>query len=136
VDEVRGELAIDVVGRYLAAVQYARQRRSDEAWRRAADLLGEDVLWRFAGAGADTMWRVEITGRDEVIAALAQPANSWDRLHTETVTMLACGSVVLVEQASTLVDDTGLELVKPVAHVFTVTDRHVTEIRTYRNDAR
>jgi hypothetical protein len=48
--------------------------------------------------------------------------------------VLACDSAVLVEQISTLVDHAGVEVVKPVADVFTVVNGHVADIRTYRND--
>jgi ketosteroid isomerase-like protein len=130
------ETAADTVRRYLAEVQWARQQQTEEAWRGAAARLANDVLWRFAGAGADTPWPVEIRGRNQVIAVLTQPANSWARLRTETRTVLECGPVVLVEQISTLINDAGAELVKPVAHVFTVIEGRVTQIRTYRNDGR
>jgi hypothetical protein len=46
--------------------------------------------------------------------------------------------VVLGEQVSTLAAESGVEEeeVKPVAHVFTVIDDRIADVRTYRNDER
>jgi ketosteroid isomerase-like protein len=125
-----------IVRTYVETVQAARRTQAeDEAWRRVADLLAENVRWRFAGGGADRLWPVELIGRDAVLRQLRSPMTSWSRLRTETVGLLGCGPVVLVEQVSTIVADSGLEKVKPVAHVFSVIEGLISEIRTYRNDA-
>jgi hypothetical protein len=79
------------------------------------------------------LWPVELNGQDTVLEQLRQPPASWSRLRTETISVLGCGPVVLVEQVSTLIAE---EEVEPVAHVFTVIDGLITDVRTYRNDAR
>jgi ketosteroid isomerase-like protein len=127
----------EIVTRYLHALQSARQVQSlDEAWRPVADLLAEDVRWRFAGGGADRLWPVEWSGRDAVLAHMRHPRAAWSRLRTETTGVWACGPVVLVEQVSTVVEESGVEVLKPVAHIFTVVEGLISEVRTYRNDAR
>jgi ketosteroid isomerase-like protein len=126
-----------IVRAYLEAVQAARRTlAADEPWRRVAALLATDVRWRFAGGAGRRLWPVELNGRDAVLEQLRQPPASWSRLRTETISVLRCGPVVLVEQVSTLVAESGVEEVKPVAHVFTVIDGLIADVRTYRNDAR
>ena len=126
----------EVVAAYLAAVQEARRGRgADEAWQRVAGLLAADARWRFAGAGGALLWPVEWGGRDQIMVHLKDPMASWTRLRTETLAVLSCGPVVLVEQVTTVVDPSGEVAVKPVAHVFTVNDGRISQIRTYRNDA-
>jgi ketosteroid isomerase-like protein len=127
----------EIVGAYLDAVQAARRVQSvDEAWQLVADLLAENVRWRFAGSGADRLWPVEWKGRDAVLAHLRHPMAELSRLRTETTGVWPCGPVVLVEQVSTLVGESGVEELKPVAHVFVVAEGLISEVRTYRNDAR
>lgn len=128
--------AADVVRTYLANVQHARLAPTPVAWQQVQDALAEDVRWRFAGDGAGDLWAVELSGRSEVTAALAQPSNAWTRLRTQTTSIVSCDPVVLVEQVTTLVDDASVETTKPVAHVFSVDDGLITDIRTYRNDRR
>jgi ketosteroid isomerase-like protein len=125
-----------IVGAYLEAVQAARRTpAAGELWRRVAALLATDVRWRFAGGAGRLLWPVELNGRDTVLEQLRKPRASWSRLRTETTSVLGCGPVVLVEQVSTLIAESGVEEVKPVAHVFTVIDGLIADVRTYRNDA-
>jgi ketosteroid isomerase-like protein len=135
-DSTDSDSAADVVRRYLSAVQRARQEEDEDSWNRVAELLATNVRWRFAGGGADTLWRRELSGRAALLASLSHPANTWSRLRTATTSVLACGSTVVVEQISTIVDENSAELVKPVAHIFTVDAGRITEVRTYRNDVR
>lgn len=126
-----------IVRAYMAAVQAARRTpAADEPWRRVAAMLATDVRWRFAGGGGRRLWPVELNGQEAVLEQLRQPAVSWSRLRTETISVLGCGPGVLVEQVSTLIAESGVEEVKPVAHVFTVIDGLIAEVRTYRNDVR
>jgi len=91
------------------------------------------VVWQFAGNGSGELWRVR-RGRTEVLAALQVAQNNWSRLQTKTVNAFADGDQVLVEQESTVIDEDGIEHVKPVAFVFVVADGRVAKISTYRND--
>lgn len=123
------------VDRYLAATQRARQSGDPEAWRLVGELLDPKATWRLAGGWSQDVWPVELEGRQPVLETLGEIFMSWDRLRTETVNVLACGDTVVVEQVSTLIAENGSEMVRPVAHFFTVTDGLVSGIRTYRNDA-
>ena len=130
--EIRSE-ALEVVLSYVAAAQQARRSQRDDDWRRVAELLAEEVVWQLAGNGTGELWRAR-RGRAEVLAALQVAQNSWSRLQTKTVNAFADGDQVLIEQESTVIDEDGIEYVKPVAFVFVVADGRVAKISTYRND--
>ena len=124
-----------VVRQYVDAVQQARRRGAEESWQRVAALLVPDACWRFAGGGGEELWPEQWNGREAIMTHLRDPGASWSRLRTETVSVHPSGPIVVVEQVTTLVDDAGRDHVKPVAHIFTVIDGCIGEIRTYRNDA-
>jgi ketosteroid isomerase-like protein len=125
--------ALEVVLSYVEAAQQARRSQRDDDWRRVSELLAEDVIWQLAGDGTGELWRGR-RGRTEVLAALQVAQNTWSRLQTKTVNAFADGDQVLVEQESTVIDEDGIEHVKPVAFVFVVADGRVAKISTYRND--
>jgi ketosteroid isomerase-like protein len=130
--EIRSE-ALEVVLSYVEAAQQARRSQRDDDWHRVAELLAEEVVWQLAGDGSGELWRAR-RGRAEVLAALQVAQNSWSRLQTKTMNAFADGDQVLVEQESTVIDEDGIEYVKPVAFVFVVADGRVAKISTYRND--
>jgi ketosteroid isomerase-like protein len=125
--------ALEVVLSYVEAAQQARRSQREDDWQRVAELLAEEVVWRFAGDGTGELWRGR-RGRTEVLGALQVAQNTWSRLQTKTVNAFADGDQVLVEQVSTVTDEDGIEHVKPVAFVFVVADGRVARISTYRND--
>jgi ketosteroid isomerase-like protein len=125
--------ALKVVLSYVEAAQQARRSQREYDWQRVAELLAEDVVWRFAGDGTGELWHGR-RGRAEVLAALQVAQNNWSRLQTKTVNASADGDQVLVEQESTLLGEDGTERVKAVAFVFVVADGRMATISTYRND--
>ncbi len=135
-DHATDEPAEAVVRAYVEAVQRARRSNAPNTWDAVEALLHDDVVWQFAGGGTGELWPRQLRGRPAVVEVLSAPELAWDRLQTETRNLVGMRDLVLVEQVSTLVDDTGAATAKPVAHVFSVEGRRIKGIRTYRNDAR
>jgi ketosteroid isomerase-like protein len=70
--------ALKVVLSYVEAAQQARRSQREDDWQRVAELLAEDVVWRFAGDGTGELWHGR-RGRAEVLAALQVAQNTKEK---------------------------------------------------------
>ena len=118
----------------IETVQRARADGGSGDWDAVRRFLASDVVFKMASPWTDEPWRVVLTGADAVIDATAGTDQQWPAsLTTANVNALMRGDDVVVEQLSTLTDQTG-EHVSMVCHIFSVANGVVTGVRAYRND--
>lgn len=125
--------ALQLVLNYIETVQHARASRETADWERVRRQLAPDVVFKMASPWTDEPWRVVLTGADAVIQRLQAPINSATSLTTQNINAQRAGDDVMVEQLSTLTDESG-EHVSMVCHIFSVANGVVTGVRAYRND--
>ena len=118
---------------YIETVQRARADGGSGDWDAVRRFLASDVVLKMASPWTDEPWRVVLTGADAVIDRLQAPINKASSLTTVNVNAQRAGDDVMVEQLSTLTDQTGKH-VSMVCHIFSVANDVVTGVRAYRND--
>ena len=125
--------SIQLVRRWIEAVQRARASGHVDDFEALRGFLAADVVTKVASPWTDEPWRVIHRGADAVIARLQAPINKSTSLTTENVTVQQAGDDVYVEQMSTIVDGDGTH-VSMVCHIFSVVDGVISGVRGYRNE--
>lgn len=124
---------VQLVLHYIEAAQHARASRQAADWEEVRRCLAPDVVFKMASPWTDEPWRIFFTSADAVIERLKAPINNASSLTTENVNVQLAGEDVMVEQLSTVTDETGRH-VSMVCHIFSVQDGLITQARAYRND--
>ena len=125
--------SIQLVRRWIEAVQRARASGDLDDFEALRGFLAADVVTKVASPWTDEPWLVMQQGADAVITRLQDPINKATSLTTENVNVQQAGEDVLVEQLSTLVANDRMH-VSMVCHIFSVADGVITGIRAYRNE--
>ncbi|QIK74837.1 nuclear transport factor 2 family protein [Nocardioides piscis] len=125
--------SIDLVRRYIEAVQRARASGDVSDFEALREFLSADLVIKVASAWTDEPWQVMHRGADALITRLQAPINKSTSLTTENITVQQAGDDVYVEQLSTIVDSDGTH-VSMVCHIFSVVDGLITGVRGYRNE--
>ena len=126
-------LSIELVKRYIRAIQRARATGEVADFEAIRVFLAPDFIIQAASPWTDEPWLVMHRGADEWITRLQAPINTASSLTTENVTVQQAGDDVYVEQLSTIVDSEGTH-VSMVCHVFSVANGVITGVRGYRNE--
>jgi ketosteroid isomerase-like protein len=118
---------------YIETVQRARGDGRSADWDAVRQFLARDVMFKMASPWTDEPWRVVLTGADAVIDRMQAPINAATSLTTVNVNVQRAGDDVMVEQLSSLIDESGKH-VSMVCHIFSVANGVITGVRAYRND--
>lgn len=125
---------VSLVRAYIEASQRARTSQLPQDFDALRGFLADDIEIKVASPWTEAPWREHFTSADQVVERLKAPINKGSSLTTENTNVAQAGEDVLVEQLSTIVQD-GRTYVSMVCHIFTIEDRKVAAIRTYRNES-